>query len=344
MYYIIGRIIHFSINNIKVCPNMIAVNNIKLKRINLLVAKYCNLRCRMCDYRINTIITKQLSFEQISTLLNEAADMGLELLELSGGEPMTRKDIFDIINLSRDLKVKTLMMTNGVLIDEKQAKNLVDCGLNGVVISLEGFEELNDKLRGQGSYIKALNAIKYFQKYADKMDIIKVGITLSKYNYQSINQFIKYLVEEIGVRFISINPFNGNMLYEKNLEKRKEEFEITQYFIPYLKDELEKLIAYSKEAKIEIPPENYLMKIPRYFLGESMVPELGCSEPVFGCSIDSNGGVYPCWGDPVKTGNIKVDSIKNIISSDLYMEFCNNAADGKCKGCLAACHSHAHTE
>ncbi len=269
--------------------------------------------------------------------------MGLGQLELSGGEPMTRKDIFDIIALSKTLSLKTLMMTNGVLIREEEAAMLVDCGLNGVVISLEGFEELNDKIRGQGSYKKAIEAIKHFQKYSAKMDIIKVGITLSKYNYRFIFQFIKYLVEQIGVKIISINPFDGKMLFERNLEKRRNEFEISKELIPDIQEELEKIISYSKEAKVDIPAEDYLLKIPKYFEGEKMVPVSGCPDPSYGCSIDSNGGVYPCWGDPVLLGNIKEMSIKDILISNQYIEFCKAAMNGKCKGCLSACHSQIHS-
>lgn len=316
---------------------------IKLKRINLLVSKHCNLRCRMCDYRLNTILTKQLSLEQITDLLRDAACLGLELLELSGGEPMTRKDIYQIVEFSKKLKIKTLMMTNGVLIGEEQTDNLLESGLSGVVISLEGYEDLNDNIRGAGSYKKAIAAIKSFQRYSDKIELIKVGITLSRYNYKDIYSFIKYLREDIGVNSISINPFNGDMLFERNFERRKEEFVIPQELISEVHNEIEKIILYSKEASLDLPPENYLLSISKYFSKCNMVPLSGCSDPLYGCSIDSNGGVYPCWGEPNTIGNIKDTSIKDIVMSDKYVQFCKNALKGKCKGCLSACHSRVHS-
>src|SRR5690606_12895269 len=161
-------------------------NKVSIKRLNLLISKRCNLHCRMCDYRLGSLFTKELTIDQIKDLIHDAVDLGLEQLELSGGEPMLYKDIYKVIEYGKSFGLKIMMMTNGVLIGEDEVEKLVFSGLQGVVISLEGFEEINDKIRGLGNYEKAINAIKGFQKQKKHMDFIKVGITISQYNYRQL--------------------------------------------------------------------------------------------------------------------------------------------------------------
>ncbi len=316
---------------------------ISLKRVNLLVTKKCNLHCRMCDCPLDADLSGQLSFDEIKSLLKDAADLGLEVVEISGGEAMIRRDIYDILSFAKSLNLKTHMMTNGVLIGDEQAEKLAEYGLERVTISLEGFENLNDKIRGQGSYRKAVGAIKCFQKFPDKIKMLEIGITLSRYNYRELYSFVRYLAEGLGIKVVSINPFHSSMLFEDNFEQRKTEFVISRELLQEVGDELEKVIAFAQVSDIVIPPEKYLRKMTEYFAGESMVPKSGCTEPLSACSIDSNGNIYPCWGDVALLGNIKKSSLKDIVGSGEYAEFCMRALKGQCRGCLIACNSEAHS-
>lgn len=317
-------------------------NEFNLKRLNLLITKRCNLHCRMCDYRLTSFFVKELSFDRIISLIDEASDMGLKQLEISGGEPMLRERIYEIIAYAASIGLKTMMMTNGVLIGKEEAKRLVDSDLNGVVISLEGWEEMNDAIRGKGSYKKAVSAIGYLKEWEDRLDFIKVGVTISKHNYLSIFPFTKYLFEELGINAISYNPFNKDMLMKANFENRKNEFVMEADFSGSLKNQLEMIIEYSKKIKGEFPPENYLRKIPGYFEGVSMVPNRGCTQPLEGCTVDSGGSVYPCWGESVLMGNLNESALKDIVASERYVNHCSRVAAGKCKGCLSACYVDIH--
>ena len=70
---------------------------LNLKRLNLLITKRCNLHCRMCDYRLRSYFVKEIKYEKIEELLCEAKSIGVNQLEISGGEPMMHKDIYKII-------------------------------------------------------------------------------------------------------------------------------------------------------------------------------------------------------------------------------------------------------
>lgn len=313
-------------------------DKISIKKLNLLVSKHCNLHCKMCDYPIAPSYGEQLTTNEIKKLLSDASEIGLEWLEISGGEPMLRKDIYEIISYAHSFNIKTIMMTNGILIGIKEVRRLIDSGLNEVAISLEGFAEINDKIRGNGNFDKVMDTISNFKSYQSKIDCLRVGVTISKYNYNILFSLVKFLHENIGLNSISLNPFNKYMLTPENYQLRKNEFDITSEELPHLSEQLERIIEYCETKEITYLTKNFLRKISQYFAGSSMIPESGCNQPLFGCPIDAYGRVFTCWGEVVCVGNIKVHSIKEIVKSDQYEKLCMNALNGKCKGCLSTCY------
>jgi MoaA/NifB/PqqE/SkfB family radical SAM enzyme len=311
-----------------------------VKRLNLLVTKYCNLHCRMCDYKhFSPFYDQELSLDQLKSVIQEMAALGGEVLELSGGEPMVRKGIYEIISYGRSLNLKVFMATNGVLIGPSEAEKLLESGLISASFSLEGPEQLNDELRGPGNFQKTLNAIRNFLSHQATIPNLEVnvGITLSKYNYQSIVSFSKFLLEEIGVHQITINPFEKDMLVGKNYLSRPVEFHITPELIPDLTGKLQELTEYAESMPGKLPAPNYLNKIPDYFLGQKFIPKNGCQIPLSFCGIAATGGVYPCWKTP-PVGNLKKMSLTEILSSEKAQKLRERALAGQCNGCLTSCY------
>jgi MoaA/NifB/PqqE/SkfB family radical SAM enzyme len=316
--------------------------HVKLKRICFLVTRKCNLWCKMCDYRGIHIADKDLSLEEIGALIRYSADMGLEWLDITGGEPMVRKDIYDIIATAKSHNIRVSMCSNGTLIGQEEAGKLVESGLTAVVISLEGFEELNDRLRGRGNYQKALQAIRSFKKYSDRMGDIKAGVIISRYNYQQIYDFTRFLFEEVGITAISFNPFTKWMLHHQK-HNQLDDFIITPDLLPALKMELDKIVTYSADTVGRFPDAGYFNKIPDYFAGKSLVPGTGCTQPLHICGIESNGLVYPCLMEHIPAGNIKELSLPEIIAGRKYQDTCRRAIHRQCEGCLSACYERVHS-
>ena len=315
-----------------------------IKHINLLVSNRCNLKCKMCDYHMEASARQELSLDDITCLIAEAAALGLERIELSGGEPMLRKDIYQIIEFAKSLNIRSLLVTNGTLIGEIEAEKLVSSGISAVIISLEGPEDINDFIRGKGSFRKALNAIISLKKYRENLDYINVGITVSKVNSKHLYEFTRYLIEEAGVDSISYNPFDREMLWEENYAGVKDIFTITPDLNKDLKHELQKIIDYGKDKKINLSPDYFLHKFCDYFDGKSIKPVFPCCEPITGCAIKASGEVFACWGQQnIPVGNIATSSFKTIIESEKYIDACKNGLTLKCGGCLKACYVSIHS-
>jgi AdoMet-dependent heme synthase len=115
-------------------------------------------------------------------------------LVFSGGEPLLRKDIFELIRFGTDKGFKTLMPSNGYLIDEDMAKKIRDCGLKEIFISLDSTnEKTHDFLRGvEGAHKRVMRAFDNLSKFCPDL---RVGIitVISGVNYTEVIDLVKWV-------------------------------------------------------------------------------------------------------------------------------------------------------
>lgn len=313
-----------------------------LKRMNLLITKRCNLRCKMCDHPLKRVPYQDLSLEQLKQVIREAAQLGVEAVDLTGGEPMLRDDIYEMIACAKSVGMDVVLVTNGTLIKEREAQKLVAAGLRSVVISLEGVEVVNDRIRGRGNYQKAVHALQCFLKFKERLGDIKAGVTISNLNFRQLYDFTRFLFEEVGINAISYNPFTRYMLTPSHF-KAAESFEIPPDQLDLLREELDKIIAYSGQGLGSFPDPRYLKKIPDYFAGASMLPAQGCSLPLQSCAVDSHGAVYACLKEMAEAGNVTRTSLPEIIAGEVYQKSCQRALRRECGGCLSSCYEELHS-
>src|SRR4030042_1965295 len=114
----------------------------------------CNLNCFGCyagDYRKD----EELSTALIHRLLQEAKEMGIYFITISGGEPFIKEDLLDIFAAHSDVYFQ--VYTNGTFIDESTARRLSRLGNGLPAVSVEGGEEATDARRGPGRFKKGLS-------------------------------------------------------------------------------------------------------------------------------------------------------------------------------------------
>ncbi len=110
----------------------------------------CNLKCVHCYARSDRKnYSEELTTEQGKKLITNLAEFGVPVLLFSGGEPLMRKDLFELAEHAKDLGLRTVLSTNGTLINKDTAQKLKQTGFSYIGISLDGLEETNDKFREQ---------------------------------------------------------------------------------------------------------------------------------------------------------------------------------------------------
>ena len=159
------------------------------------ITRRCNLSCVHCySQSENRDYQGELTTDQGLALLDDLARFGVPVVLFSGGEPLLRNDLCVLIEHARSLGLRTVISTNGTLIDEAQAERFAQIGLSYIGISLDGMQETNDKFRGrQGAFDAALAAIRHCQKAG-----VKVGLrfTINRRNVADISDIFKLLIDE----------------------------------------------------------------------------------------------------------------------------------------------------
>jgi len=161
------------------------------------VTRQCNLRCLHCYARAGAAAAPdELSREEGLSLLADLARFGVPVVLFSGGEPLMRKDLLELVAWTVKHGMRAVISTNGTLITREVAQRLQGLGLSYVGISVDGMETTHDRFRGQpGSFAAAMAGVRHCQEAG-----LKVGLrfTVSRLNVQEVPAIFD-LVEEYHI-------------------------------------------------------------------------------------------------------------------------------------------------
>lgn len=179
--------------------------DINYLRISL--TENCNLRCIYCLPENYSYEHKDvLSAEDVLKIAESGAELGITKIRLTGGEPLLRKDITQIIEGIYKKGIKEIYLTtNGTLLSEK-AENLKKAGLTGINVSLDSLDEKTfaEITRG-GKLSKVLQGIKQAQKSGLKVKIN--AVIIKGINDSAVKSLAELtLNSDIDVRFIELMP------------------------------------------------------------------------------------------------------------------------------------------
>ena len=123
----------------------------------------CNYNCLHCSFASSPAAVNEIDTKGGMRIVDELYEMGTKWFGLSGGEPLMRKDIFEIIEHAKSLGMNVSLITNGYYVKGDILDNLIR---NEVMtaVSLDGTEETNDFIRGKGAYATAIKAMDNLSK------------------------------------------------------------------------------------------------------------------------------------------------------------------------------------
>jgi 12,18-didecarboxysiroheme deacetylase len=161
------------------------------------VTRRCNLKCVHCySHSDDRDYPDELSFKEGISLIDDLAEFGSPVVLFSGGEPLIRRDILDLIEHAVTRKMRAVLSTNGTLITSAVASKLKKIGLSYVGISLDGLESVHDAFRGiPGTFARVMTAIRNCQEVG-----LKVGLrfTINRRNVNDIRGIFD-LVDERNI-------------------------------------------------------------------------------------------------------------------------------------------------
>ena len=197
------------------------------KKLRVSVTDRCNMRCGYCMPKNNTKwfdTTEVLSFEEIIRLSSIFANLGVEKIRITGGEPLVRPSIETLIkSIVKIRHIKSIgLTTNGLLLLER-VEALKSSGLNSVNISLDSFKEVRFKMMtGINGLGKVISSI---QKAKDAGFDVKINtVVVRGWNDDEVVEFANFARRTgITVRFIEFMPLDGTGIWRSDLVFSKKE-------------------------------------------------------------------------------------------------------------------------
>ena len=164
------------------------------------LVRRCNLACMLC-YSISADVDfpGELSTSEVLSVMHDLKLSGVPALVLSGGDPLLRRDLFEIAARAKAMGFYTALSTNGTLIDVPLAMRIRDTGFDYVGISLDGLEETHDRFRRRkGAFEKSRGALRLLRDMG-----VKVGVrfTLTRDNAADFEPLLDLVEAERIPRF-----------------------------------------------------------------------------------------------------------------------------------------------
>src|SRR5215467_996242 len=259
----------------------------------------CQAKCISCDYW-KTRWQDAINTEQAVDLLNQIAAAGIRSLRLTGGEPLLRKDMFEVLKRANSTSFKSIIIqTNGLLL-KKLHKEMNDSPITKVAVSVDGLEKTNDLIRGINGYFGlALEGIRLLRGKK-----VALSVTLNKISAMELSR-LHEVAHSVGAE-IETNILSQSLFFLKDADMASMwpgEVE-TEEIVRFVRDELKR-------------PLHEVEYIERYYRRAGLI-EPSCVLGFLQVFVLSNGdvltGCYPL--QPV--GNILRTSLSTILSSDAY--------------------------
>lgn len=276
--------------------------------VNWSITYRCNYRCLYCG--IWSLSSKEINCKQIFSIIDEMAQMGTKRIHFTGGEPLLRKDIGEILEYCKRKNIKTALNSNGFLVPEKI--NLLK-NLDLLSLSLDGNEEVHDAIRQKGAYQKVMEAVEAARANNLKIRIITV---LSKINLDSVD-FILDKAAGIGA-FVTFQPATKTLMETDSVNP------IAASSEEYCKV-IKKLISKKKKGYNignSISGLKYLSRWP-YLTG------ITCVNGRVICRLEPDGSLYGC-------GNFKSKSLPLNCTESGFKRAFESLKPVSCKECWCA--------
>lgn len=187
------------------------------------ITKRCNLKCKHCCSEVE-FSDDELTFEEIVDIIDQLEKAKVFQIQVFGGEPFLRKDLFDILKVLRSKHFDVCINTNCTLIKDSHVKQLLELKKIGIATSLDGScPEIHDKLRGKGAFEKAVAGIK---KLVDAGYILTAETVVTRFNIKDLIKTAEF-ARSIGIRTLSFVPvFYGGQAkcFQEDLAPTDEDF------------------------------------------------------------------------------------------------------------------------
>ena len=279
----------------------------------------CNLSCRYCRASASHEPDQgELDTDEAKRFVESIAPLK-PMLILSGGEPLLRPDLFQIIRLAVSLGIRVSLASNGTLITPELAKEIADSGVSRVSISLDGADAaMHDLGRGQGSFKRSIEGIENLRGRVD----FQINFTVTQKNQSELIRIFD-LAEKLGAAALHI-------FFLVPTGRGREEDVITpvrqEEMLRQIEGEMDRR---TLEVQVTCAPQYARLKKPGHGRGSG-----GCLAGRRFVFVSRKGEVYPCGYLPLRVGSVREKNFIEIWENSPELQALREGRlKGKCGRC-----------
>ncbi|MBN1866505.1 radical SAM protein [Candidatus Sumerlaeota bacterium] len=281
----------------------------------------CNLDCVYCPTKSDRRPHNDLSFEETCDVIFQARDLGAQRIDvLGGGEPLMHPGILDLLAFIHEQDLAIGFFTNGVLVDPETARLLHDNDVEPVVKLNSLRAEVQDRLAGTaGAFARIRAGIENLRRagYPDPSHELGIETIVCSSNYDEIPDLWRWARDREIVPYVETVAFLGGAAARRELNVSV--------------DALRRLF----ERLAEIDRVHYGLAWDPH----PPIAALICRHHEYACTLTSNGFVQPCTGIDIRVGNVRHDSLKNILAESPVIRALRHVREnvkGACADCETA--------
>ena len=282
----------------------------------------CNLQCIHCLSSSGRRDPRELDTNQVKNVLDQLRDLQVFYINIGGGEPMIRKDFFEILEHAEHNNIGVKFSTNGTYITAENAQRLASMNYLDIQISMDGVDRAtNDAVRGEGSFDTSIAAMNFLRDA--NFGPFKISVVMTRHNVDQLDAF-KQLADSYGaqLRITRLRPAGrGADTWNELHPTQSQQRQIYDWLIAH--------------------GDNVLTGDSFFHLnafGESLPGLNLCGAGRVVCLIDPIGDVYACpfvIHDQFKAGSVHDEGGFAHVwrNSDLFLSLREPESEGACTSC-----------
>lgn len=326
---------HLSYKTLVSISNFINFPFVSPLTASISVTQRCNSRCYYCDIWKWQDFIPDPTIGEFKKIFSSLSNLGVKVVSLSGGEPLLRKDIEEVISIIKNYNMRAQIVTNGILLSKGRAIKLIKAGLDCVTLSLDTVNpEVYRKLRGVPFRIaeQALESLIYAKEENPDVDVA-VNCVVNRYN---IGKLVPLAQEIAGIGKSKV--FINFQAYERVPGRVNDDLVPSPGMYHILCEEIENLIKMKKQGFPITNSITFLRWIPDFLIYNTMPKKFKCAAGYTGVYIWADLNLRPCSQFP-PIADIRKENLENVWFSVKFKKQRIIMKKGRCRGCLLFCHT-----
>lgn len=303
--------------------------------VQLALSKSCNMRCRMCNAVESRQGEEELGIGQIKSLISVLKKMRVGLIIISGGEPLLRKDIAEVVRLFCKEGISVRLQSNGLLFNKDTLEALKSAGLDGITVSLHSLSR--EKMAFITGVPDALDRIYkslcfYSEIFPSRNHIRGINTVVSKLNIREVPDIIKFATC-LGFS-VSLIPVHLAQDAEFIVRRQDSDFFFKGEDGPVIDIVYREVVSLKKKGYNVYNSEKFLLETPEFLKSGRITWK--CESPGLYFSISPSGVFLPCVDLRGRYSMLDRDFL-SVWRSRVFKDEIRKQVLG-CKGCMYACY------